>query len=156
MLRQWYGGGGHGNAPLQAWRFAALAAAYNRSGSSPAPSCQPLAAQTVSLIALRTTLACAFFFFQAEDGIRGFHVTGDQTCALPILHVRADHVVVVNEAGTGEVQVVGLDHALRDRGVLRLVPHRLRWLWQDLQVVDVRPTARGGRRGSDRVGTGGP
>src|SRR5215475_6799619 len=25
-----------------------------------------------------------FFFFQAEDGIRGFHVTGVQTCALPI------------------------------------------------------------------------
>src|SRR6266700_6991355 len=26
-----------------------------------------------------------FFFFQAEDGIRDFHVTGVQTCALPIL-----------------------------------------------------------------------
>src|SRR5690606_40493507 len=25
-----------------------------------------------------------FFFFQAEDGIRAFHVTGVQTCALPI------------------------------------------------------------------------
>src|SRR5690606_39789793 len=31
-------------------------------------------------------LACpyAVFFFQAEDGIRDFHVTGVQTCALPI------------------------------------------------------------------------
>src|SRR5690606_39694898 len=28
---------------------------------------------------------CCFFFFQAEDGIRDFHVTGVQTCALPIL-----------------------------------------------------------------------
>src|SRR5207302_3425982 len=28
--------------------------------------------------------ACFFFFFQAEDGIRDFHVTGVQTCALPI------------------------------------------------------------------------
>src|SRR5690606_39364129 len=27
----------------------------------------------------------AIFFFQAEDGIRVFHVTGVQTCALPIL-----------------------------------------------------------------------
>src|SRR5207302_3417386 len=27
-----------------------------------------------------------FFFFQAEDGIRDFHVTGVQTCALPIFH----------------------------------------------------------------------
>src|SRR5690606_39317981 len=25
-----------------------------------------------------------FFLFQAEDGIRAFHVTGVQTCALPI------------------------------------------------------------------------
>src|SRR5690606_40144026 len=25
-------------------------------------------------------------FFQAEDGIRDFHVTGVQTCALPISH----------------------------------------------------------------------
>src|SRR5690606_41125312 len=30
-------------------------------------------------------VACTFyFFFQAEDGIRDFHVTGVQTCALPI------------------------------------------------------------------------
>src|SRR5690606_4816407 len=35
---------------------------------------------------LQWTLARAvFFFFQAEDGIRDFHVTGVQTCALPIL-----------------------------------------------------------------------
>src|SRR5690606_40022110 len=30
-----------------------------------------------------------FFFFQAEDGIRDFHVTGVQTCALPIFAVPA-------------------------------------------------------------------
>src|SRR6266511_4753271 len=30
-----------------------------------------------------------FFFFQAEDGIRDFHVTGVQTCALPISSIRA-------------------------------------------------------------------
>src|SRR6266850_4797296 len=28
---------------------------------------------------------CYFFFFQAEDGIRDYKVTGVQTCALPIL-----------------------------------------------------------------------
>src|SRR5690606_8559383 len=32
---------------------------------------------------------CRFFFFQAEDGIRDFHVTGVQTCALPILPMTA-------------------------------------------------------------------
>src|SRR5271165_790114 len=30
------------------------------------------------------SLLLFFFFFQAEDGIRDFHVTGVQTCALPI------------------------------------------------------------------------
>src|SRR5215475_6748765 len=30
------------------------------------------------------TAAISFFFFPAEDGIRDFHVTGVQTCALPI------------------------------------------------------------------------
>src|SRR5690606_40332529 len=34
------------------------------------------------------------FFFQAEDGIRHFHVTGVQTCALPI------SLIVKRPAGT--------------------------------------------------------
>src|SRR5438093_8457222 len=29
---------------------------------------------------------CCFFFFQAEDGIRDWSVTGVQTCALPIYY----------------------------------------------------------------------
>src|SRR5256885_16941299 len=32
-----------------------------------------------------------FFFFQAEDGIRDYKVTGVQTCALPILGAVDDH-----------------------------------------------------------------
>src|SRR5690606_40155578 len=40
---------------------------------------------------------CFFFFFQAEDGIRDFHVTGVQTCALPILQVAGGPVTT---AGT--------------------------------------------------------
>src|SRR2546426_6454098 len=35
------------------------------------------------------TLPIFFFFFQAEDGIRDYKVTGVQTCALPILFVTA-------------------------------------------------------------------
>src|SRR5690606_39528027 len=38
---------------------------------------------------------CGAFFFQAEDGIRDFHVTGVQTCALPILMAQS-----VIQAGT--------------------------------------------------------
>src|SRR5690606_123980 len=48
-----------------------------------------------------------FFFFQAEDGIRDFHVTGVQTCALPIL---LDQKTLVRPApdttGTYECQLV--------------------------------------------------
>src|SRR5690606_40952631 len=32
----------------------------------------------------------SLFFLQAEDGIRAFHVTGVQTCALPILLAAID------------------------------------------------------------------
>src|SRR2546426_12246953 len=36
---------------------------------------------------MRRSVFCVFFFFffQAEDGIRDYKVTGVQTCALPIL-----------------------------------------------------------------------
>src|SRR5207253_4531956 len=35
-----------------------------------------------------------YFFLQAEDGIRDGHVTGVQTCALPILHEPSGELVV--------------------------------------------------------------
>src|SRR5690606_23447350 len=38
-----------------------------------------------TVAAASDVLSYFFFFFQAEDGIRDFHVTGVQTCALPIL-----------------------------------------------------------------------
>src|SRR5690606_20259771 len=73
-----------------------------------------------------------FFFFQAEDGIRDFHVTGVQTCALPILpwvHTYAarlqigDRIVpvrlTVKEAGDGRLFY---DHVLltaRERALPR-------------------------------------
>src|SRR5690606_3546163 len=37
-----------------------------------------------SALSRRFFVCLFFFFFQAEDGIRDFHVTGVQTCALPI------------------------------------------------------------------------
>src|SRR5256885_15789054 len=51
-----------------------------------------------------------FFFFQAEDGIRDYKVTGVQTCALPILRDRqlaiayADRGVTVNAICPGAIQ----------------------------------------------------
>src|SRR2546426_2761282 len=37
-------------------------------------------------LAIDVSAVYVFFFFQAEDGIRDYKVTGVQTCALPILH----------------------------------------------------------------------
>src|SRR5690606_22700595 len=37
-----------------------------------------------------------FFFLQAEDGIRDFHVTGVQTCALPIFYLPAEQKSFIN------------------------------------------------------------
>src|SRR5690606_41043408 len=38
-------------------------------------------------------------FFQAEDGIRDFHVTGVQTCALPI-YFQKNHGIQIDEVET--------------------------------------------------------
>src|SRR5207302_2308545 len=54
-----------------------------------------------------------FFFFQAEDGIRDFHVTGVQTCALPISFIliledcRVPKANVLGEAGKGYKIAIG-------------------------------------------------
>src|SRR5258706_8419647 len=56
---------------------------------SPLPSTKPRPWQAVLGLAPRARMASgSFFFFQAEDGIRDWSVTGVQTCALPI-YVRA-------------------------------------------------------------------
>src|SRR5690606_40594880 len=44
---------------------------------------------------MKQIYATQVFFFQAEDGIRAFHVTGVQTCALPILSTAASFVLAV-------------------------------------------------------------
>src|SRR5207253_6970297 len=46
-----------------------------------------------------------FFFFQAEDGIRDGHVTGVQTCALPIS-------ITFGSYGQGLAQIANADGAV--------------------------------------------
>src|SRR6266700_7366247 len=49
-----------------------------------------------------------FFFFQAEDGIRDFHVTGVQTCALPISGGR---LVIVDSQADAASQLPATENA---------------------------------------------
>src|SRR5690606_40999516 len=70
-----------------------------------------------------------FFFFQAEDGIRDFHVTGVQTCALPI----SDHA---DAAG------IGGDVTADGAGAARAEVHRV------LQSVSARSLPYGLQHGA--------
>src|SRR5215475_7893976 len=74
-------------------------------------------------------LLCVFFFFQAEDGIRDFHVTGVQTCALPITGAQ----LVLN---TGAVVPLRVEHGRDLSGSLVL---------QATGTYAVVFTGRGGR-----------
>src|SRR5256885_5787007 len=58
-----------------------------------------------------------FFFFQAEDGIRDYKVTGVQTCALPICQ-EPEHAAV----GVAQEQLSGLGHA-QSRARLACLAH---------------------------------
>src|SRR5690606_40299203 len=86
----------------------------------------------------------SFFFFQAEDGIRDFHVTGVQTCALPIYFSPASRVAPVRErrrADGGNGRKAGGQRAAGDRPPrAAVVPRRL------------RPRAPRGRSEERRVG----
>src|SRR5205807_6811071 len=81
-----------------------------------------------------------FFFFQAEDGIRDYKVTGVQTCALPIFLFKgsawnvkfklADGLKVLARARVssyvkrGDVQLVVSALQPRDKGGLQLAFER--------------------------------
>src|SRR5690606_39634290 len=59
---------------------------------------------------------CHCFFFQAEDGIRDFHVTGVQTCALPILENGIVRQLRANGAeyyvNAGEIKQKGIEASI--------------------------------------------
>src|SRR6266700_6541198 len=57
---------------------------------------------------------CFFFFFQAEDGIRDFHVTGVQTCALPISFGFEDFRSRAAAAGVDRAVLVQADDSAAD------------------------------------------
>src|SRR5215467_14515346 len=50
-----------------------------------------------------------FFFFQAEDGIRDYKVTGVQTCALPIFFIGEPYATMVRAVTGWDVTVDELE-----------------------------------------------
>src|SRR5438093_11808217 len=83
------------------------------------------------------TIYASSFFFQAEDGIRGWSVTGVQTCALPIS---------VEEGAPlhGDTQLGDVGDPRR---VVRLLVDRYRQVLTDFPRRDVE-----GRHELDRIG----
>src|SRR5256885_9706944 len=73
---------------------------------------------TQSALGKSVCAVCYFFFFQAEDGIRDYKVTGVQTCALPIWVLVLGAVPHQSHEGIapGIVQLGGLPiHPLLDK-----------------------------------------
>src|SRR5690625_2581231 len=68
---------------------------------------------------------CCFFFFQAEDGIRDGHVTGVQTCALPIW-------AQIEEYGIAEYNAKCRSSVLKYKDQWDELTHRMAY-WVDLE-----------------------
>src|SRR5256885_12291442 len=64
----------------------------------------------------RSSMLSFFFFFQAEDGIRDYKVTGVQTCALPIFKSSYDKA---NRTSINAHRGLGVEEALRILGRVR-------------------------------------
>src|SRR5256885_7199597 len=71
-----------------------------------------------------------FFFFQAEDGIRDYKVTGVQTCALPIYHG-------VSMFGTGQAPI----RTAQDLQIISGLPPLVREEDQFRAMVTLRNTS---------------
>src|SRR2546426_11748013 len=85
-----------------------------------------------------------FFFFQAEDGIRDYKVTGVQTCALPIFFHR---ILGGLEAGLQTAK-----DAMEDTQVRAPITGSILELDAVLRTVISSPTLGGGTRSEERRG----
>src|SRR5256885_4142133 len=64
---------------------------------------------------------CFVFFFQAEDGIRDYKVTGVQTCALPILGVNIESGLAIEHGHEHHMRAI---NRVRSAGGLRQMVER--------------------------------
>src|SRR6266702_3103892 len=94
-------------------------------------------------------VCCLFFFFQAEDGIRDGHVTGVQTCALPIFE-EGEALGLAGESGCGKTttalalmrllpyngKIVSGSMTFRGRDLTRASEAAIRRIrWKDISII---------------------
>src|SRR5258706_8647696 len=83
-----------------------------------------------------------FFFFQAEDGIRDWSVTGVQTCALPISMEKKEiggvYVIPPDYVAAGKITAYSGSESIFSEGKLAQVPLR-RLLIKSLAADAVSP-----------------
>src|SRR5690606_39546485 len=77
-------------------------------------------------------------FFQAEDGIRDFHVTGVQTCALPILD-EVRRAIARGELRPGDRLPSQRDLALQ----ARVNPNTVQRAYREMELLNMTETVRG-------------
>src|SRR5690606_40224602 len=81
------------------------------------------------------------FFFQAEDGIRDFHVTGVQTCALPICLSEAASTDAMVLAGMSSSRRLRTMFPYGARAVM-VCPCCCRMAWAFCRAKDLRSEER--------------
>src|SRR5690606_39753461 len=121
------------------------------------PSSRPCTAllEPAAFFSRWSALVVVFFFFQAEDGIRDFHVTGVQTCALPIFSLVPKKVTAC-EYTRSLASVICISRAMMTSEVLRSEERRV---GREGRARGSRDAARGegrwGVREEDGEGAGG-
>src|SRR5215475_880657 len=80
---------------------------------------------------------CFFFFFQAEDGIRDFHVTGVQTCALPICGTYSSGYY----ASSAFPDTPIYDSLVAERGTPQIAPIRVPMPYESVSNLPALPSA---------------
>src|SRR5437660_10779858 len=86
-----------------------------------------------------------FFFFQAEDGIRDGHVTGVQTCALPIFHQCESGGVQADDLLSRAVSLHPAGFALVERSALGIEAELAERLLGRVARSEERRVGKGGR-----------
>src|SRR5690606_40649119 len=88
----------------------------------------------------------------AEDGIRDLHVTGVQTCALPICLGRSPTEVEL--ATQLEISVPELEKMMLDASAVNLISLNKKWYetdsYKDVREIDILEDKRGEDRSEER------